>query len=162
MSNRLVINSGPLITLARAQLLDVVGKLPVEFVCPEEVHREILEGTAKGHPEALPSWVTPLSLSLPVHSVVLTNLDLGEAAVIQLALEKDIDWVCIDDLKGRRAALAAGLQVTGSLGLLAAARTLGIIPSLRSLVQKLIDAGGYYDDQLVQNVLRDLGEDGEE
>ncbi len=58
MSNRLVINTGPLITLARADLLEVVGNLPLEFVCPEEVQQEILAGTAKGHPEALPSWVT--------------------------------------------------------------------------------------------------------
>lgn len=55
-------------------------------------------------------------------AVVLTNLDLGEAAVIQLALEQNIDWVCIDDLKGRRAAHAAGLHFTGSLGLPATAK----------------------------------------
>ena len=41
MADRLVINTGPLVTLARADLLDVVGKLPYDFISPEEVIREI-------------------------------------------------------------------------------------------------------------------------
>ena len=39
--------------------------------------------------------------------------------------------VCIDETKGRQTALAVGLKVTGALGLLARAKTLGLISELR-------------------------------
>jgi len=42
----------------------------------------------------------------------------GHAAVIELALQVGVPRVVIDERRGRRAALAVGLQVTGTLGLL--------------------------------------------
>lgn len=53
----LVINTGPLILLAKASALDVVGRLPFEFVCPKAVRAELDEGAAKGYPEVRPSWL---------------------------------------------------------------------------------------------------------
>jgi predicted nucleic acid-binding protein len=158
MAERIVINTGPLVALARAELLDVPGKLDLRFIYPPEVEQEISEGVAQGYPDARPQWVERVALSKPVDAVARATLDLGEAAVIQLALEQRIAWVCIDDRKGRRAALAVGLKVTGTLGLLARAKKLGVISSLRPLVEKLQRVGAYHDDELVRRVLEGAGE----
>lgn len=158
MADRLVINTGPLVTLGRAGLLNVVGKLPLEFLCPNEVLQEISAGVEQGYPDVKPSWLTPMALTTPVHPVAQATLDLGEGAVIQLALEQGIKRVCIDDRRGRRAALAVKLQVTGSLGLLARAKMLGIIPALRPLVERLKATGAFYDEELIQRVLKGIGE----
>jgi predicted nucleic acid-binding protein len=88
----------------------------------------------------------------------LAGLDSGEAAVIQLALELEVPWVAIDEWKGRRAALAVGLQVTGTLGLLGRAKVLGLIPSLKPLVERATAEGIRYHPELVQAVLKAAGE----
>ena len=54
-------------------------------------------------------------------------------------LEQAIRDVCIDEWRGRRAAAAIGLQVTGSLGLLGRAKSLGA--SASALASKKEDEG---------------------
>jgi len=158
MTERIVINTGPLVALARVDLLAVVGKLPFEFISPTEVSQEVAQGVALGYPDARPAWLKIVPLSRPVDLVARAALDLGEAAVIELALEQGLVWVCIDDRKGRQAAVAVGLKVTGSLGLLARAKTLGAIPALRPFLEQLVVAGVYYDEELVRRVLEGVGE----
>ncbi|MCP4693474.1 MAG: DUF3368 domain-containing protein [Desulfobacterales bacterium] len=83
---------------------------------------------------------------------------MGEAAVIQLALEKQIKWVCIDEWKARRAAQNAELKVVGVLGLLGRAKRLGFIPALKPFVDRAIEAGIRYHPDLVHKVLKAAGE----
>ncbi len=93
MADRQVINTGPLVTLARADLLELLGKLPGEFVCPQEVMREINAGLGKGYPNAKPEWVRTIALKEPLSVIALMTLDVGEAAVIQSALEQVVQDV---------------------------------------------------------------------
>jgi predicted nucleic acid-binding protein len=90
--------------------------------------------------------------------MVLPALDMAEAAVIQLALEEQIPLVCIDAWKGRRMALAAGLKVTGALGLLGKAKVQGIIPAVSPFLERALRNGVRYHPELVQKVLEALGE----
>jgi hypothetical protein len=158
MAERIVINTGPLIALARMEAIDVAGQLPYEFLCPSEVRAELEAGAAVGHPRVNPLWLHSQSLQSPLSSIVLSALDAGEAAVIQLALEQQISLVCIDEWKGRRMALAAGLRVTGTLGLLGRAKGLGIIPSVKPLIDRALRSGIHYHPELVRKVLGALGE----
>jgi uncharacterized protein len=158
MTERIVINTGPLIALIRMEALDIPGQLPYEFLCPQEVQAELEAGTASGHPVVHPPWLHVQPLQEALSPMVLPALDAGEAAVIQLALEQQILWVCIDEWKGRRLALAAGLQVTGTLGLLGKAKMLGIIPALRPLVERALRQGIRYHPELVRKVLEAVGE----
>ncbi len=158
MADRIAINTGPLIALARADALDVLSELPIEFVCPREVEQEIKAGAALGYPVVLPPWLEVLALGRPLDPVSLASLDAGEAAVIQLALEQGIGRVCIDDRKGRRAALAVGLDVVGSLGLLARAKHLGIVTAVRPLVDRLSAEGAWYDAELLRRFYVAIGE----
>jgi len=158
MIERIVTNTSPLLAFAKMRATEVIGKLPFEFICPSEVETEILVGAKQGYTVEIPAWVNVLSLNSALSPLAVAALDAGEAAVIGLALEQNIKLVCIDELKGRRAALAVGLRVVGSLGLLGKAKTLGLIHNAGSFIEKAKEAGIYYDDELVENFLKSLGE----
>jgi predicted nucleic acid-binding protein len=157
MAERLVVNTGPLISLHRAEALDVVGRLPVEFLSPFEVREELLEGVRHGHAPVSPSWVRFVALGKPLDLVARANLGAGEAAVIEMALQEGVPRVVIDERRGRRAALAVGLQVTGTLGLLGRAKELGLVPAVRPFVEAL-QVGGWYDAAVIERFLSTMGE----
>lgn len=136
----------------------MVGRLPFAFVSPQEVRDELDEGAVAGHPRIEPPWLEVRRLRAPLSPVVLSTLDHGEAAVIQLALENQIPLVCIDEWKGRRAAPASGLQVTGVLGLLAKAKHLGLLPALRPLIDRAVIVGIRYHPRLIEQILTAVGE----
>jgi len=161
MAEKIVIDTGPLITLARIEALDIAGRLSFTFICPEEVRAELDEGERMGHPRVAPQWLTICKLREPISPIVLSALDKGEAAVIQLAQEQSIPIVCIDEWKGRRAASAVGLRVVGVLGLLGKAKLMDIIPAVRPLVEKALRSGIRYDPELVKRILESLGEPGD-
>jgi len=83
----------------------------------------------RGHPRIATPSIRFEALTAPLNRRVLLEFGRGEAAVIQLALEQRVTIVGIDEQKGRRAPRAAGLTVIGTLGLLAKAKVLGIVPS---------------------------------
>jgi len=158
MDKRIVINTGPLIALMRMEALQIPADLDLEFVAPDEVGRELEAGVGAGHPPVCPEWLTFQSLKAPLPPMVTSVLDTGEAAVIQLALDKGIGQVCIDEVKGRRMASAVGLKVTGALGLLGKAKRDGLVTRVRPFVEHAIQAGIHYHPELVRRFLNALGE----
>lgn len=159
MADRIVVNTGPLIALSQAGALDVAGKLPLEFCVPVEVQDEFEEGALLGHQDAAwPNWLEVLPLAQPLNPLARLDLDIGEAAVIQLAQEQNINRVCIDEVKGRRYARALGLAVTGSLGLLGRAKQTGIIPLVKPYVDAMTATGSWYHPDLIREFLSRLGE----
>jgi uncharacterized protein len=158
MAERLAFDTSPLIALASAGALSLLERLPIEPVAPHEVERELKAGFSSGYPEFDLGCVQFVQLARPVSQLTLAQLDEGEAAVIQLALDSGIRTVCIDERKGRRAALAVGLRVVGTLGLLGRAKTLGLVASVRPFVEQLQTQGTWFDDNLVARVLSSLGE----
>lgn len=157
MAERLVVNTGPLIALQRAEALDVVGRLPFEFLSPVEVREELLDGVRHGHAPVSPSWVRFTALSKPLDRIARANLGAGEAAVIELALQERVRRVVIDERRGRRAALAVGLQVTGTLGLLGRAKELGLVPAVSPFVETL-RVSGWYAPAVIEWFLSTMGE----
>ncbi len=155
---RLVINTGPLIALAKANALDVAEQLPYEMLSPPQVRTELDAGLEEGYRQIRPDWLKVEPLQRPLESVATVTLGAGEAAVIQLALEQGISRVCIDERRGRRTAGAVGLQVVGTLGLLLRAKVLGIIPAVLPYIERVREAGDWYDAALVRRVLDAAGE----
>jgi len=77
----IVVNTGPLVSFARIGCLDVIGRLPYEFLCPPvEVWQELDEGLASGYPWVAPAWLRKVPLVTPPSPALLAGLDLGEAA----------------------------------------------------------------------------------
>jgi predicted nucleic acid-binding protein len=158
VAEAIVVNTGPLVAFARIGCLDLIGRLPYEFLSPVEVWQELDGGRALGHPWAAPVWLQKIPLVKPPSPALLAGLDLGEAAAIQLALDLGIRTVAIDEWKGRRGALSSGLRVTGSLGLLGRAKSAGLISELKPLIAKAMDAGIWYNHELVRSFLEAAGE----
>ncbi len=158
MTDRIVINTGPLIAIAKAQLAEVIGELPYHFVCPPAVRAELDEGAAQGHVEIRAAWLAIVPLRNAASPVSLAVLDAGEAAVIQLALDEGIGTVCIDERAGRRLAAAVGLTVVGTLGLILRAKREGLLPSVRPVLDRLQAVGIWYDGELIAQVLRAANE----
>ncbi len=155
---KLVVNTGPLVALGRIGALDIIGRLPIEFMAPRQVADEIEEGVRRGHPVGMPLWVKVVALRGSLSPLGINTLDVGEAAVIQLAVELSIERVCIDEWRGRRAAASVGLKVTGSLGLLGRAKHLGLISVVRPWTEKLAAMGIHYHPDLLSKFLASIGE----
>lgn len=153
-----MINTGPVITLARIEALDVVRNLPYSFVTPRQVVEELDAGVRLGYQSVMPPWIEVRDLKDPLRRFDEVTLGKGEAAVIQLALEIGCFRVCIDEIKGRRVAVTAGLAVLGVLGLLGRAKHQGLISEVAPYIQKAIDCGVRYDPHLVEQVLKSVDE----
>lgn len=154
MDEIFVINSGPLIAFARMDALQIAEQLPYSFVIPDEVNEELISGPkdllSTGQ---LPSFIEVQVLSSPRNPQLFDNLDSGEAAVIQLALERGLPTVCLDERKARRVAAQNGLKALGSLGLLGRAKNLGIIGEINPFITKALESGVYYNPQLIEDFL---------
>jgi predicted nucleic acid-binding protein len=79
---------------------------------------------------------------------LLNTLDRGEASVIQAALDQQVALVAIEEVVGRRVARLAGLGVTGSIGILLKARTLGLTGSLTDSFARLRAHGIWLSTQV--------------
>jgi predicted nucleic acid-binding protein len=154
--NRIVVDAGPLILLAKIEALPIMAKLPHQFIAPQNVMDELAAGLALGYQAVEAPWLQTADLKFPIPKMIKASLDDGEAAVIQLALELDVSWVCLDDLRGRRLAKAVGLSVVGVLGLLAKAKNLGFIPALRPYIDKLLAVGARYSPELVSRMIAEI------
>lgn len=154
----LVVNTGPLIALGKIGAFELIEQLPIRFSTPRQVADEIEAGVRLGYPVAVPPWVAIRKLSGEILPLGQHILDVGESAVIQLAIERRISDVCIDEWRGRRAAASVGLRVTGSLGLLGRAKRLGLTPTVRPWLEKLGSAGIYFHPDLLKEFLSAMGE----
>ena len=68
---------------------------------------------------------------------MLPFLHQGEAEAICLSLEKKAKLCLMDDKDGRTIAHLNNLHVTGTLGILLKAKKIGLIPSVKDLIDKL-------------------------
>ncbi|MEH2135340.1 DUF3368 domain-containing protein [Nostoc sp.] len=157
----IVINTAPIISLVAALGdLDVL-QLYTQVLVPFEVCQELLAGGASGFAVAefeaatwLQKWPTPLNIS----PLLLNSLDLGEASVIQLALNESIQTVCIDETVGRRIARLSGLTLTGSIGILLRAKQEGYPVLMRQAIERMINRGIRLSGTVIAVALRQAGE----
>jgi predicted nucleic acid-binding protein len=85
--------------------------------------------------QRLPDWMEIQGAS-PSHDPRLAELDPGEREAIELALQRGVSLVLMDETKGRRQAEQLHLRVRGTLGILEEAARLGkigFLPALRKL-----------------------------
>lgn len=146
-----VINTSPAIHLhavlpgGLGSLLGLIG----EIIVPWEVGQELAAGHAKDA-----TWQEIRSLSgilhrskaVAIHPLLSTQIDLGEAAVIQTVLDEAHDAVILDDLKARRIAL--------TLGLLLQAKQTGLLPSVKAAITKLEKHGMWIAPALAAKAIK--------
>jgi predicted nucleic acid-binding protein len=153
----IVINTGPLLALIAALGdLSFLKSLYKRVLVPLEVCQEIECGGASDFGIAefrKADFIHKRSQTLNVAPFLHNALDLGEAAVIQLALDEKIDTVCIDEAIGRRIARLNGLKLTGSIGILIRAKKNGLNFSMRSAIDQMQSRGIYLGQTVIDFAL---------
>jgi predicted nucleic acid-binding protein len=158
----IVINTSPLIALVAAwDNLDRLRTIYQEVLVPFEVVQEILQGGMSNFGVAefqAASWLGQQDQPVNILPFLRNSLDLGEASVIQLALDRSIEVVCIDEAVGRRVARLNGLTVTGSVGILLKAKQQDPTMSVKSAIANMLDRKIRLSQTVIDFALAQSGE----
>lgn len=138
-----VSNAGPLISLGRIEQLDLLPVLYSHVTVPPAVYDEVtrqmsLPGAGK---LANANWLRVVEVAdRPEVAKLCFGLDVGESEAVILAQEMSATLL-IDERRGRTIAHARGLNYTGTIGVLLAAKSQGKIEAVRPLLDNLIANG---------------------
>ena len=152
----IVSNAGPLIALARIGKLDLLKQF-MQIYIPNEVYEQVVvKGEGKpGSTEVKESdWFITKEVknTLAVGSLTI-ELEKGEAEAIILALELNAELVLIDESIARDIAKSRGLEVIGTVGILAEAYENGLIKDLKKSLDDLRNKKVWISEKVYNRVL---------
>jgi predicted nucleic acid-binding protein len=146
-----------LLYLGRINQLGLLPALFSEVSVPEQVITELDMGRLVRRDTVDPreyDWANLVSVTRSELDQLPPNrLGIGERAVIAYAQAYNRDIVGLDDYQARMLAERLGLNVVGILGILLLAKRHDLVPSIRLLVDSVIDQGFRVDADLYQKVL---------
>jgi predicted nucleic acid-binding protein len=157
----IVCNAGPLIALAGVGKLSLLERVYSRVLIPEAVYEE-LTGARRFAQQSelfqLP-WLGRRKVEAMSESLLRAELGRGETETIALACQTKADRVLMDERKGRRIAqLVYGLNVTGTGGVLLAAKEAGLIKEIRPIMEQMRSHGYYLSKRLVEGICLAAGE----
>ena len=162
MTDLIVCNTGLIIALTMVDRLGLLKSLFSRIVVPDQVHQEILRGGPDAAGVSIYTqahWIGRATISNPIDELLLSVLDDGEAAVIQLARELGSSRVLIDERKTRKIARTVyELNVTGTAGILVLAKRRGLLTGVGDTLNKMRDAGYWFHEDIVAATKRAAGE----
>jgi predicted nucleic acid-binding protein len=152
----IVSNAGPIIALARIGKLDLLKQF-MQIYIPNEVYEQVVvKGEGKpGSTEVKDSdWFITKEVKnkLAVESLTI-ELEKGEAETIILALELNAWLVLIDESIARDIAKSRGLEVIGTVGILAEAYERGVIKDLKKSLDDLRSKRVWISEKVYNRVL---------
>jgi len=157
-----VSNTSAIVNLAVVGQLDLLRQLYGEVILPEAVGRELAAMRPPSTLEGVRAceWIQITAVSdRGVVESLMMQLHTGEAEAIGLALEKRADLLLMDERRGRRIASGLGLKCVGLLGVIVEAKSKGLIPAVRPLLEALVAQAGFWTDrELYARVLAEAGE----
>jgi uncharacterized protein len=158
----LISNTSPLVAFSAIDRLDLLRGIFNEVLIPPAVRHELFpvrEWTNARAVQQVISAGTWILVEQPPTSLrpELVRLGDGEAEAIAMALEKKLP-VLVDDLRARKIARSLGLEVVGSLGVLARSKETKCIPAVKPIIEAIQRAGIYFDDKLIRQFIIGLGE----
>ena len=163
----LIADSGPLIALARLELLNLPARYFSDVLVTATVWDEVIRKPREDEGRQLHhaiegGWLRlvanpAMDVDDPAEEIQTSGIDWGERSVLALAREMDA-VVLIDDLRARRAAEKLALPVLGTIGLLSRARTSGAVGPLRPLFDTLSASGYFLPAELMRRVLAECDE----
>lgn len=156
-----VSDTTPLVTLMKADRLDILHRLFGEVLIPEAVFSELTANeTFKEEADLIrkSSYITVVKVQDEGKVSFLqraTGLDLGESEAIIYADEAKADLLLMDEMAGRRVAQNMKLPITGSIGIMIRAFQSGIITAAEAddAFEKLKGSNRHISEKLIQKAL---------
>lgn len=162
MRRRWVTDASPIILLAKVNRIGFLSRLSDELVVPRAVAEEIHAGSPD---DPARQWMQERgrtfvrSVPSVASEVVAWDLGRGETAALSWAYRRHEPWtVLLDDGAARRAARALDVHVSGTLGVVLAAKKEGAISQVRPVLKALVQAGLRVSEPVLQQALRYAGE----
>ena len=130
MHNIIISDTSCFIILTNIGELDLLHKVYGQITTTIDIANE--------YGEKLPDWVEIKGVKDKFRQQLLEmQIDKGESSAITLALETPDCTLILDDFKARRIAEQLHLSYTGTIGVIIKAKLLGIIPSIKPLLDKI-------------------------
>jgi predicted nucleic acid-binding protein len=159
---RVVSDTSPICNLAVIERLELLKDRYKAIYIPRAVLNELSEIRHEEARERIQravakSWIKVQDIESSLHRVF--PLHSGEAAAINLAIYLKAELILIDEKKGRAAARAEGLRVSGVLGELLQAKAAGSLSLLRPEILRLRHEAGFFIDAGIEElILTEAGE----
>jgi hypothetical protein len=149
-----VADASALIALGWVDQLKLLPALFGRILVPPAV---AAEATHRG--SALPSWCQVHPLGRPIAArVSAARLGPGETEVISLGLELEDAWLILDDAAARALARDLQLYVLGTAAVLLEAKSAGLVPLVRPILDALLARGFRLHRSLYEFILKAAGE----
>ena len=156
----LVADCSPLIALASCNGLHLLNALFNTVIVPEAVYHEAVvsdKPEAQQLKEYLKNKIRKID---PSHPILLDGFsDLGETEAMVLYWQVSADKLLIDDKRGRRIAKINHINTIGSLGVLLAAKRVGLIDQVSPYLAKILSSDIYLSADLIAMVMDIAGEE---
>jgi predicted nucleic acid-binding protein len=154
----IVADAGPIIGFACRGRLDLLRQVVGDLVVPAAVYEELV-GRERQRPGTTNveqgGWI---QRKMVTDRMAPAALHMGEGEAIVLAHELNTQLL-IDERRGRNLAIAHGLEVIGALRVFTEAKQLGIIDRVKLLVDALLSAGYWIDEELLIPFFREASEE---
>ena len=157
--DRIICDASPLIILAKSDLLELLPGQFSEVIVPQAVVDEILAGPLDDPMRRLISeigWLKHVQIAPPLSPLGSWQLGRGESEVIEYARLQQNCAVLMDDRAARRAAIAIGIKIYGTLSIIARAAAQGNVKSFYEAVEVLKAAGLYLKMDVVETVWKKI------
>jgi predicted nucleic acid-binding protein len=144
---KVVSNASPLINLGAINQLDLLRQLYRQITIPKAVWAEVVRlgrGKPGSRAVSVAKWVRVKAVrDRSLVTLLLDDLDIGEAEAIALARELGAHLLLIDELRARRSAKLMGLPFTGLVGVLIEANRKGLVADLGGTLRELRERAGF-------------------
>ncbi|HSS48378.1 MAG TPA: DUF3368 domain-containing protein, partial [Thermoanaerobaculia bacterium] len=156
MTEAPAVDASSLIFLARTASLHLLKSLAPKLVVPipvlEEIRAKGIEDASLQAVEGSP-WLSVVQVSYEQERAGGLTLGKGESAVLAWARSHPGAFAVLDDQRARSHAFSLQIPVIGTLGVVLRAKRLGMIPSVRPVVESLIAKGMYLSRSVVEKAL---------
>jgi predicted nucleic acid-binding protein len=153
-----VSNTTPLRYLIAIEQEHLLGKLFEKVFVPAAVHEEFTESKTPENVRrfvlSLPGWFEVRTVQESHATAFPVTLHRGEREAILLAETLRADVLLIDDQIGRTIALGRSLPLSGTLGVLERADTVGLVSDFPQVLKQLKASGFFFTDSLEQQLLQ--------
>lgn len=157
----------PIISLLKADHLEILEKLYGKVLIPEAVYQELIENPAYEREAEIVKKAEFLCV-LPIENIksvsvlrCVTGLDLGESEALIMYDEQKADLLLIDERKGRKVAKQLNTRYIGTAGILMQAYDMGLMQQseIKYCLETMLENNIRLDRKICNVILSHVGID---